>query len=304
MCEHSDDPVPFFLGNLSLVTLEHKTQAKAIGTVVETLLGLPASECVPEAEGYSPKLETALDGLRGTPFNLKIIIGMTPDGKKNVLEVVHAVPTVDVITGTASFPETAWRLVDTNINGIPPCALNSLQHVDGQKMLFERPVNAIQMLVSITDTGEEHDSMSKDEELVRLKRSGVCCLSGLKVVLHRTGHLRSMNKYLRWNRGDVIFVVVRILDYNGDTWNLAIKGSRKFNTVDNAEVFNTYFTQYVALAQSIWKFNPLEMDHAWTPKRRRAEIMSPTTSADSMGILSPKTFEKTPLTFRNTPGSS
>ena len=79
--------------------------------------------------------------------------------------------------------------------------------------MFERTVSTLQVLVSITDSGDEHGAMSRDGDLARLKRDAVCCLSGAPVVLHRTGDLASMSKYLRWNKGDVVVAVVRIVDY-------------------------------------------------------------------------------------------
>ena len=186
----------------------------------------------------------------------------------------------------------------------PPCALASLILDGDQKLLFQKPVTTLQALVSITDTGDDHSAMSRDGDLVRLRRNALCCLSGSKIILHRTGHLQSMSKYLRWNQGDVIFCVARILERDGETWHLAIKGSRKFTSKDSAEIFNTYFTEYVTLVQSFWTLEPLSIDHTWTPKRRRSEIMSPALSeADSQNLLTPRTFARTPLQFRDLPSS-
>ena len=304
-CEHTDAAIPFFLGNVTFVTLEHQSQAKVIGDVMESLLQVPASDCIPDAQGYAPKLEAALDTLRSTPYNLKLIITMTPDGDKNVLDIVHAVPTLNVSTGGAAFPCVSWRLVDTDIEGIPPCALDSVKRDDTHNMLFERPVKSVQVFISITDSGDEHGAMSRDGYLVRLRRSAVCCLSGAKVVLHRTGNLGSMSKYLRWDKGDVIFTVARILDYNDDTWHLAIKGARKFNDEGSQEIFNAYFIEYVAFAQAIWKLEPLAIDHSWTPKRRRTEIGTPTSpDPNSQSLLTPRTFPRTPIQHNDPPNSS
>ena len=66
-CEHTDAAIPIFLGNVTLVTLEHQSQAKVIGDVMESLLQVPASDCIPDGIGYAPKLESALDNLRSTP---------------------------------------------------------------------------------------------------------------------------------------------------------------------------------------------------------------------------------------------
>ena len=272
---------------------------------MESLLHLPASDCIPDAEGFARELEAALDTLRSTPYNLKIIIAMTPGGDKNLLEIVHAVPTLDVSTGTGCFPSDPWRVVDTDIAGIPPCALASVLRDGVHNMLYDRPVKSMQVFISIKDTGEEHGAMSQDGDLVRLKRSAVCCLSGVNVVLHRTGHLGSMSKYLRWNKGDVIFTVARILEYKDDTWHLAIKGARKFNADGTQEIFNAYFMEYVDFAKAVWKLEPLAINQAWTPKRRRTEITTPTPSdSQSQSLLTPRTFLSTPIKHNDTPSSS
>ena len=304
-CEHSDAGIPFFLGIVTLVTLEHQSQAKVIGDVMESLLQVPASDCIPDAQGYAPKLEAALDTLRSTPYNLKIIIAMTPDGDKNVLEIVHAVPTLNVQMGVASFPSVSWRLVATDIEGIPPCALASVMRDDMHNMLFDRPVKSVQVFISITDGGDGHGAMSRDGDLVRLRRSAVCCLSGAKVVLHRTGNLESMSKYLRWDKGDFIFTVARILDYKDDTWHLAIKAARKFNADGSQEIFNAYFIDYVDFAQAICKLEPLAIDHSLTPKRRRTAIGSPTSpDPNSQSLFTPRTFPRTPIKHNDPPNSS
>ena len=149
-------------------------------------------------------------------------------------------------------------------------------------------------MLTIADTGEEHGAMQKDDTLVRVKRSAICCMSGARVVLHRTGDLSTMSKYLRWDKGHVLFMVVRILHQNDGVWHLAVKGSRKFATPGEATIFNTYFTQYCLTATSAFQQEPLVMEHGWTPKRRRKAL-----SADSAsrGELTPKTFESTPIKF-------
>ena len=115
------------------------------------MLGIPVADCVPDEDGYCNALETALDTLRGTPYNMKFILGSTPAGTKNVLELVHASPTLNVTTGQAAFPAKSWRLVDGEITGIPPCAIASLEFQDQFKMLRDKPVSNLQVLVSSPD---------------------------------------------------------------------------------------------------------------------------------------------------------
>ena len=78
-------------------------------------------------------------------------------------------------------------------------------------------------------------------------------------------------------------------------WNFAIKGSKKFDNDEDANVFNSYFTQYCELSSSIWRKTPLAMDNSWTPKRRRKELPD---DAESRGELTPRSFEGTPVKFR------
>ena len=137
-------------------------QAKAIGHVVETLVRIPASDCIDVVDGFSMKLEASKDMLRGAPFNMKFLIGMTPNGGKNVLELVHAVPTLDVSTGVGAFPTTGWRLIDGVMSGIPPCHIASLRMNDGFKTLHDKPAANVQVLVSIADTGDERGAVDKD----------------------------------------------------------------------------------------------------------------------------------------------
>ena len=138
--------------------------------------------------------------------------------------------------------------------------------------------------------------MDRDGDLVRLKRKAICCLSGKNVVLSRTGDLSSMIKYLRWEKGTIICVVVRLLDCINDVPHLAIEGSRRFTDATAAHVFNAYFTRYCDLAANAETQTPLAMDNCWTPKRRRQELSD---DGDSQSSLTPLVFEATPLKFRS-----
>ena len=258
------------------------------------MLGIDASQCVPDTSGYSNMLETALDTVRSTPYNMKFILGSPASGNKNVLELVHATPTLDFAQGLASFPSKYWRLIDGEVTGIPPCGIGALEFHNHFAMLHDKPVAKLQVLVAITDTGDERGALERGNSLVRLKRHAVCCLSGAPVVLHRTGDLSSMSKYLRWEKEAVVFMVGRILQRVDGVIHLAIKGSTRFSAGNSAEVFNTYFTQYCELAASTSQQEPLAMDNSWTPKRRRRELCD---DADSQAELTPKTFSATPLKY-------
>ncbi len=296
-CQHTEEPVAHFLANCQIMTMECKASAKAIGSVLETLLQTPAANCILDAEGYSSNLESALDTLRGTPWNLRFIIGVTPAGDKNVLELVHALPTLNVATGAATFPSTGTRLVEQEISGVPPCEIRDLLEQNGFYTLHGRPVANLQVMLTITDSGDEHGAMERDGELVRLTRAALCCLSGLPVILHRSGDLGCMSKYIRWNKGDIIFMIVRILNNVDNTWHFAIKGSRKFQSEAAANVFNAYFAEYCSHAPSVGKMPPLSFEKAWTPKRRRQELSQDTSSQSE---LTPRNFSPTPVRFTQT----
>ena len=102
-----------------------------------------------------------------------------------------------------------------------------------------------------------------------------------------------MSKYLRWDQGNVLFMVVRILHEVNGVWHFAVKGSKNASA-DEATIFNTYFTQYCLTATSAFQQEPLVMEHSWTPKRRRRELSA---DSGSRRELTPKTFESTPIKF-------
>ena len=93
--------------------------------------------------------------------------------------------------------------------------------------------------------------MDRDNDLLRVKRKAICCLSGKQVVLCRTGDVKSMNKYLRWEKDTIIFVVARILDTIKGVPHLAIDGSKRSADAAAAQVFNTYFKRYCELAANV-----------------------------------------------------
>ena len=70
----------------------------------------------------------------------------------------------------------------------------------------------------------------------------------------------------------------------------------KIASSGEANIFNSYFTQYCLTATSAFQQEPLVMEHSWTPKRRRRELSA---DSGSRGELTPKTFENTPIKFGN-----
>ena len=232
---------------------------------------------------------------------MRFILGKSQDGSKNVLELVAATHALDVSTAVApTFPASPLRIVQTEFRGIPPCAVNALKLEFGQTLLYGKPANTIQALLCIADTGDQNGSMQQDGDFVRLQRNAVCCLSGAPVLLHVTGALRSLSKYVRWNQGDVMFGVLRILSCNDGTWNLLLKACQKFITSQEAFVFNAYFTEYEQLTKAAFENTPFAIGRQWTSKRRKQELHGMEDSAPQASF-SPKNFEATPVKF---PGSS
>ena len=114
------------------------------------------------------------------------------------------------------------------------------------------------------------------------------------MILHRTGDLSSMGKYLRWEKGTIVFTIVRLLKEMNGVPHLAIKGSWKFADSGSAQVFNSYFTSYCELTATVCAQEPLSMDHSWTPKRRRKELND---DGDSQSELTPMSFPSTPIKY-------
>ena len=96
------------------------------------------------------------------------------------------------------------------------------------KIVFDKPVNAIQLLVIICDAGGERGCMRRDNDLVRVTRKAMCALSGVNVALHRTGELANTAKYCKWKKGDVIYVIGRILAYEpkDNVWRISMTAER------------------------------------------------------------------------------
>ncbi len=161
-------------------------------------------------------------------------------------------------------------------------------------MLRGKPVSSMQVLLCIADSGDEHGAMDRDDDLVRLKRKAICCLSGKPVVLCRTGNLASMSKYLRWEKGTIMFTVVRLLSIIDNVPHLGINGSNLFIDATAAHVFNAYFTTYCDHVASVSAKAPFSMDNSWTPKRRRKALSD---DGQSQSELTPMSVQGTPVKF-------
>ena len=114
---------------------------------------------------------------------MKLILGNPPSGNKNVIEVVHVAPTLNLNTRLAGIPSHSWRLTDGAARGIPACGLDSVTFGTPFATLHGSPVTRLQVLLAMNDTGDEHGALERDNDLVRLKRRAVCCISGVSMVL-------------------------------------------------------------------------------------------------------------------------
>ena len=112
------------------------------------------------------------------------------------------------------------------------------------------------------------------------------------MILHRTGDLSSMGKYLRREKGAIVFTVVRPLKEMSGVPHLAIKGSWKFTDSASAQVFNSYFTRYCDLVVTVCAQEPLAIDNSCTPKHRRKELIN---DGDSQSELTPMPFLGAPI---------
>lgn len=296
-CDHGEDKVPIYLANVLFMTFDHKVQAKAIGNVIEDLLGITAHECVPDGEGLHEKLDNALEAARSRPRNCKFTIGQYPQASKNVLEVVHIKETVELLCGAprTHFPSEALKLVPNDLQGCPPCAMKDVNLVKELKMLFDKPVNVIQLLVVICDGGDERGCMTRDGDLVRVTRKALCALSGGSVALHRTGELANTAKYCKWNKGDVVYVIGRIMCFEAqdNLWRISMIADRLI-AKDVAGFAHTFFLQYHKYVSECIGLPKIPIEKNWTPKRRRTSISS---EASSSCTFSPRALTDTPMKY-------
>ena len=230
-CDHGLTPVPVFLANILFMTFDQKVQAKGIGSVIESLLEIPAEHCVPDAHGIQEKLENALQVARGRPYNVKFIISQFAQANKNVLELVDVKQTVELLPSSplTHFPNTTLKLVPCEVQGCPPCTMKDMKLENGLKLIFGKPVNTVQLLVTICDSGSERGCLKQDGELVRITRQAMCALSGVNLSLHRTDELAKSAKYCKWNKGDVVYVIGRVMtfDANEKVWQISMTADRQ-----------------------------------------------------------------------------
>ena len=166
-------------------------------------------------------------------------------------------------------PSCPWSLVDTGIAGAPPCGLDQLRKEETWVTWLDSAQTALQLLVAITDTGDEVGVIQRDGDLTRVKRAAACCLSGQALVLHKTGDYPVMGKFLRLSQGDIVFAVVRYLDSDPDSWSFTVKA---FQKVQDPRSFYEYFEQYCKFATGVYQAGRLKFDIQQTPKRRRTAL--------------------------------
>ena len=123
--------------------------------------------------------------------------------------------------------------------------------------------------MAVTDTGDEVGVMQRDGDLVRVKRAASCCRSGQALFLHKTGDYSLMSKFLRLTQGDIVYVLVRLLDSAADSWNFIVKA---FQKVPDSRSFYEYFDQYCNFAANVSLAGRLNFKDSPTPKRRKAAL--------------------------------
>ena len=295
-CDHKEKLVPFFLANVLLTTFDARVKAKAIGEPIQQILGIPSEDCVPNDKGECDKLEIALAHARSQPYDCKFIVGKYSGGSKNVVELVSVRPTIDLtkLPPQIQFPEIPMRMVASDSQGTPPCAINAVERRAHElKLLYHKPINTIQLLVTICDVGNEDYVFAPDEQLVRITRHAMCALSSGKVALHRTCTVQVASKYAKWNMGDVIYIIGRIMNFDTvkNIWHIALTAEHLLSPTI-APFFNTYFKTYYEYVSECMKQPQIKMDKAWTPKKRRLTISEDSASTCSM---TPRTINETPI---------
>ena len=69
LCDHKEPHTPMYLANMLFMTFDHKVAAKAIGSVIQDVAQIPAEGCKPDRDGFTDKLDAALEAARGQPYN-------------------------------------------------------------------------------------------------------------------------------------------------------------------------------------------------------------------------------------------
>ena len=108
-------------------------------------------------------------------------------------------------------------------------------------------------------------------DLVRVKRSALCCLSGAKMTLHKTGAINHMSKYLRLSHKAVLHVVVRLFDDTQVEWSFIMKACKVIATED-IPGFYEHFQEYVQFHADCSAAPALRFDHSQTLSKRRKTI--------------------------------
>ena len=302
--QHGDkEPGPCWLASLTIGDFTTTAVAKAIGDVVESIVKLPPGQAVPNAEGQTPFLDLALNTARATPLNFKIRVTKNQDVSKNVLEIVHAEPAFNAANATATIPTQPLAAIRPEQPGLPPISIDGLEEVDGCAKVGNVFPQTIQILVHIADTGMEPGVLAQDGAMVRISRNATCVLSGAPMVLQRTGRVDLMQQYMRFNKKDILFAVVRPLAVqrraNADgpaVWHAFLLGHLLMAEEAFAAKFHTYYQQYVDYYRSCLAVDHLHVEKAFTPKRRKKMV------EDSASVDTP--LQHTPLAstpLRHTP---
>ena len=265
---------PWFLTNVTIADATTTATAKAIGKVVVDMIDAEASVAVPDSNDETPLLTHALDNARARPCNFKFVLARTQDGTKNLLEIVHATASIDLAGGTAASPQALVKTVPATVPGVVPTAVDQIQWIssDSMKVAGVCPT-IVQVFAQICDTGNENYAIAQEGNVARIKRKAVCCLSGIDIFLLRTGRLVDMAGYLRLDKGDTLFVIARPVRAAGDEpAEFFVLGYSKMTDQGHVPKFNTYFQKYMEDCHKILLGEPVPMEKAWTPKRRKTSI--------------------------------
>ena len=292
---HNNAPVPMFLGMFQISDVFAETSAKAIGDVCMQVLQIDAEGAVPNTEGITRRLDEAIEKAMVTPMVMRFTVTKYTDKQKNQIELVHAKPSIDLVSGSTHLTLSPMRLAPIMSPGIPPVLIQELTMKDGAIMYRDAPVGTVQVFITLCDQGTETGCLQQHGNLVRVTRSVMCCVQGTVAKIRRTGTLDDMVSWLRLADKDYLYAVVTPIEKLGDTWHLAIVACQIWKEENTAGLFNTYWQQLLEVYSQTMQRETIMLDKSWTPLKRHKRLREEEGSSNASTPA--RTLTPSPMKF-------
>ena len=277
---HNIEPVPMFLGIFQIADLYSEISAKAIGDVCTQVLKIDAEGAVPDSEGHTPSLDEAVEKAMVTPLVCRFAVTKYADKQKNQIELVHAKIAIDLNTGDSFLSTEPLRLTPTTTPGIPPVLVGGLQITDGTIVYQGAAVGTVQVFVVVYDKPTDKGCLRQDGDLCRLTRSVMCCVTGTKAKIRRTGAMAEMVAYMQLKQKAHLHAVVTPLEQIDGVWHLALVACEVWEDPHVACIFNNYWQQLQSVYQATTSRDQIALDKSWTPLKRVKRIREESGSSD------------------------